>query len=486
MKFNQYLWSLYKQSPDGQATISSFAKRKDYMDDVCLLEKYNPKIKDQFNTDAICNVLESVWCYKVSEYEKEVNTLEDAASLYEEMVSTGWVEKEIIIKPGNYNEMLDLVMFLSLNLSYKYGRFFFPYLYIDEFYHLQKLADYFEIELPQIPKKADYKGRCMYYWELCKVFYIFRIENNLTLHELCAFMYDYAPKRINEEEQTEMPQPSSAWFIGGRIEGYGDKWTTGFWQSNKETKRGDILVHYETSPISAITCMWIAQTDGVIDPFFHYYSNTYIGGKIDIPHITLKELQEDKYFSSHPLVRKNFQGVNGWALSGEDYSKLLRMIKDKGGDILSLPKIYAPTTPKGLEIKHESDVEAKLLKPLLNSMGWHEGTDFIRQLPIHAGRGHRIFPDFALHYNNKPDEEKAKVLIEAKLYMKSNQDVDQAFLQAFSYAKLLESSVIVLCDKVCLIVYEKKEGFSRSRYKKYYWENMNNPDTFKELKNKLE
>mgnify|MGYP006877200295 CR=1 FL=1 len=51
-------------------------------------------------------------------------------------------------------------------------------------------------------------------------------------------------------------------------------------------------------------------------------------------------------------------------------------------------------------------------------MGWYENKDFIRQLPIHAGRGHRIFPDYALHYDNKPDEEKAKVLIEAKFYMK--------------------------------------------------------------------
>lgn len=79
------------------------------------------------------------------------------------------------------------------------------------------------------------------------------------------------------------------------------------WQSNMDTKRGDILIHYETSPVSAITCLWIAQTDGVIDPFFHYYSNTYIGDRIVIPNISLKELKADIYFSNHPLVRKNFQ-----------------------------------------------------------------------------------------------------------------------------------------------------------------------------------
>jgi cytidylate kinase len=118
-------------------------------------------------------------------------------------------------------------------------------------------------------------------------------------------------------------------------------------------------------------------------------------------------------------------------------------------------------------------------------MEWYENKDFIRQLPIHAGRGHRIFPDYALHYDNKPDEEKAKVLIEAKLYMKNNQEIEEAFLQARSYARLLSSSVIVLCDKNCLIVYERKDSFDRDRYKKYYWIDFENPDTFNELKNKL-
>ena len=118
-------------------------------------------------------------------------------------------------------------------------------------------------------------------------------------------------------------------------------------------------------------------------------------------------------------------------------------------------------------------------------MGWHECKDFIRQLPIHAGRGHRIFPDYALHYNNKPEEERASVLIEVKLYMKSNRDIEGAFLQARSYAQLLSSSVIVLCDKICLLAYEKKDNFDRNRYKRYYWTELDNPDVYNELKNKL-
>lgn len=172
-------------------------------------------------------------------------------------------------------------------------------------------------------------------------------------------------------------------------------------------------------------------------------------------------------------------------MSSKDYSELLRMIKAKGFDTETLPKLYAPTIPNNISIVHERDVETQLLEPLLNSMGWYENKDFIRQLPIQAGRGHRVFPDYALHYDDKSNEERAKVLIEAKLHMKNNKKIEEAFLQARSYARLLNSSVIVLCDKDYLIVYERKDSFDRDRYKKYCWGDFENPDIFNELKNRL-
>lgn len=485
MKFNQYLWNLYKNSSEGKSAIAAFSDRKEWMEEERLFEKYNPKIKDSFNSEMICGILEDFWCYKVSEHEgTELQSLEEAGKLYEEIISTGlMIESEEVLKIGDFDRMLELIPFLSMELNYLFGEYFFPYIYIDEFCQLTRLADYFEIELPTIPKKSDYKARCMYYWELCKVFYKFRTGNGLSPDEFSAFMYDYAPNLLTKENNTDMPKPSSAWFIGGLIR-YGGR-TTGFWQSNKETKKGDILIHYETSPVSAITCLWIAQVDGVIDPFFHYYSNTYIGNKIDIPHISLKELKSDEYFSDHPLVRKNFQGVNGWPATGKDYAELMRIIEAKGFDTSKLPQIYTPSLPEGITVENERDVEVNLLEPLLNNMGWYEHKDYVRQLPIHAGRGHRIFPDYALHYDNKPEEEKAKVLIEAKYHMKNNQKIEAAFLQAFSYAKLLLSSVIVLCDKECILVYEKNQGFSRDRYTKYYWEDMKDSDLYNELKNRL-
>lgn len=480
MKFNQYTWDLYKNAPVGQRAFREFKGIGGYT----LLQKYTPYYARFIPEELYNDWLENISCYGVSDYDAPT-TLNEAKNFYESLVTLGiMVNGETWIPRNDFRNMLGFIQPISYILSCFAPKYFFPYLFVCRFFDLKKIADAFDIELPTTPKKPDYKGRCMYYWQLCETFYQFRIENNLSPDDLYAFLYDFAPN-YTIRNKTDIPQPAQAWFIGGHTEKNEIGLDFTFWQANPDTKKGDILVHYETSPVSAITCSWIAQTDGVIDPFFHYYSNTYISGKIDIPHITLKELQSDEFFSKHPLIRKNFQGVNGWPMSSEDYSELLRMIKAKGFDIDTLPRLYAPTLPKNINIEKERDVELILLEPLLNSMGWYESKDFIRQLSIHAGRGHRIFPDYALHYNNKPDEETAKILIEAKFYMKNNQDIEVAFLQARSYACLLESSVIVLCDKACLIVYEKKDSFDRDRYRKYYWGELENPDIFNELKNKL-
>ena len=111
MKFNQYLWNLYKNSPGGKSAISNFSDRKEWMEEERLFEKYNPKIKDGFNSEIICNILEDFWCYKVSEYEgTELDSLNDAEKLYEEVISTGlMIESEEVLKIGDFDLMLEYV-----------------------------------------------------------------------------------------------------------------------------------------------------------------------------------------------------------------------------------------------------------------------------------------------------------------------------------------------------------------------------------------
>lgn len=79
------------------------------------------------------------WCYKVSEYENiEFPELEQAGILYEEIISTGLrIENEQVLDIGDFDRMLEYIPFLSIELNYLLGDYFFPYLYIDRFYELK-------------------------------------------------------------------------------------------------------------------------------------------------------------------------------------------------------------------------------------------------------------------------------------------------------------------------------------------------------------
>lgn len=469
MKFNRFAWDNYLQTERGRNVIDDFSLLGDDPMEIVLSFRYNERMRmiyenDDETKDYISGVLDDYWNYIIGCAQIPQN-IENAKKLYETVISNGLtINGEILVKEEDFKFSLGMNVWITWLLFQLAPEYFFPNLFEFQAHNLYKTADSFDIELPKMPKKSDYQGRCMYYWYLCEAFYKFRTENHLSPVELCAFLYDYAPNFV-AHDNVEMPKPSNVWMIGGKIDER-ELFDTVFWQGNQNTKRGDILIHYETFPVSAITHIWRATTDGLIDPFFHYYGCIYITDGIKVPAISIDELKKDEHFSTHPLVKKNMQGVNGWPMTSEDYSRLLEMIAAKGMDIEKLPKLYAPTIHYNENIKLEEDVEHLLLEPLLESMGF---TDYKRRLPVKAGRGHRIIPDYALHYCDKRNEERAKVLIEAKYYMKTPQDIEAAFLQARSYAKLLDSSVIVLCDKECLIVYERKDWFDRQRYNKYYW-----------------
>ena len=477
MKFNKYTWELYKQTENGRETIKSFENAAHNMSIYDLVSKYSPmeaRLACRENIEDCCELL---WELTIDAMPSPLN-INDARNLYEQIIDGEILYKDgdIFIEKADYKTYLMANMDISFMLFFKAPEYFFPNMFRHHFFDLIKVFDIFGIELPPPPKKSDYRARCMYYWELCEILYSFRKENGLSPYELCAMLYDFG-QGLTKNIPTELPKPSKAWFIGGKIMPIEDLDFT-FWQANEDTMRGDILIHYETSPICAITCMWIAQTDGVIDPFFYYYANTYIGSRIKLPHVTLQELKDDEYFSSHPLVRKNFQGVNGWEISNRDYQEFLRIIQTKKYDTSKLPVLYAPKIAC-TNIKLEKDVEEHLLIPLLDSMGI---TDYMRQVPLRAGRGGRIFPDFALYCTKTDNGYIAKVLIEAKLSMRNKKDAYYAFQQANSYAHLMESSVIVLCDKEMLLVYTNEIGFNRDRYKKFFWVEMGNPDSFNKFK----
>lgn len=413
------------------------------------------------------------------------------------------------IPQSYYKGILSDNLLMSIAMYAYLPGLFIPNFFVMQFAYLKKFAEKYDIDLPGIPGRSDYRKRCIYYLEMCIAIINFAVENGIEdSAEICTFIYGCELPVIKDEYEAEfdkpMPKvPEQAWILVGNY-GQGEKdGKELFWQANELTSKGDIMLFYEKSPVKKLNSVWIALEDGVKDPFFHYYSHTYIGNKIEIPAdkaLNFEDFKNSDYFkkenrgSEGNFVSKNFQDVSGWAVTSDDYSEIKRMLEAKGFDTSVLPSLYEPKILAGVEIINEKDVENKLLKPRLEEMGWKKNEGYFQQVEFPAGRGttgHKMDkrPDFCLHLSGGDRDKEAQVVIEVKLNMKNNQEIKENYDQGVSYAKWGNARVLVICDKNQIRVYErnKKNQFVPfdTPTARFRWEDMQKLEKFNELKKLL-
>ena len=375
-----------------------------------------------------------------------------------------WLENRYFISANKFRQKAATVDALSMYLYY-YDSYFKPILLPHRFDIIQKSCDALGIELSPIPRSKDYKQYLMYYYEMRVVLNEFQKGYALTDGELCACLYDYGARVLldaKEPVESELPEPINVWLTGasekGDFEfldslGKYEITKTSIWACNERTRRGDIVIVYCTSPRSYLHSIWRADSVGIFNPFDYYHCRTTVRDGIRLPKISFSDLKEDSYFSQLPIVRKNLQGINGVKLSAEDYSELLRIVGTKGMEAIDYPRLYVGTPIDFGEIKLEKDVEENILIPILKRMGYNN-TDWTRQLQLKAGRREKAIPDFVFFPQGASHFESSPLVIEAKLDMSSMIEEQKAFRQALSYARMLRSKLMGICDKERLVIYE--------------------------------
>lgn len=475
---NRQLWELYKNSERGKKAIATF----------------NPDVEDIFAGIEDCFELtkeyhgieeENIWYMGAMALMLALTCEEDRLlpndqihqrDCFEKFIDAyrvthwDWNKKEqnwtrgtkpedTLIAPNEYRKKSASLHILSSVLYYECD-FFKPILYPSRFDIIQQNCDLLGIELPTVPHTTNRRAYLSFYYDLCKAMKEFQQEQKLSDAEFCACLYDFAPMLKNDMlPETVLPKPINIWFTGAG--GKGDferldnpeRYPSLIWACNERTRRGDIVVMYCLAPRSYIHSIWRADSNGTFHPFDYYNSRTTLTGGIKIPPISIRELKTDAYFSQLPLVKKNLQGLKGVELSASDYAALLRLIQTKGGDITNLPQLYSPTQIIPQDIAVERDVEEKLLIPLLYELGYTD-TDWTRQLVQKAGRGQKAIPDFVFFPSGELHLQNAPLLIEAKLSMSSQSEFHKAFNQAYSYARLMRASLMGICDKDRLILYQ--------------------------------
>lgn len=489
MQLNPFIWNNYKQTEQGKKAIEIFSGT----DTGLIISTYAKNLPTDNETAA--GFIDDLTAFRTAPVLPDQLDFERARTLLENLADQGVLltyedSKSEEFSPSSYN-FLQLIPILSTWLYYNYPDIFKPYFFKNNFDLLTRIADTFGIVMPPVPLKRYKRERFLYYGALCQAFAEFEQANNLTAAEFCAFIYDFAPAYLQQtvDQESDLPQPTQVWWIGGD-KGGGDfrfldnatTESTSFWQGAEDTRKGDILIMYCLSPRSYIHSVWRATRDGIADPFFHYYSNIYIGHGQKVPPISIHELKADDHFSQNPLVRKNLQGINGYPLTSDDYLRLQQMFAAKGFDTGVLPQLYRHAYAQNKDLQNEREVEVHLIEPLIERLGYST-KDWVRQLPVRMGRGERNFPDYVFLSDITAGFEKASMLIESKFCIKNNRELEDTFKQVWSYGQRLGAGKLVIADKDALWIYARKhDAFDRTAYTKLFWKELENPDSFNLLK----
>lgn len=471
--WNDYVWKIYLKA--GGNEIADFFRKN-------LLESFSKKYANK-----ICE-LHSVYCPSKEISDSLFSSLEDLSNsiaienygfLYGcypilDLLDNNYSMSDIMLifyrglnDNGNMsdNEMFAQfsggIAYYTTFLARFFPEFFVPYYFQYNYNILEKIAQEFDIKLPPIPVKKDYKARLFHYEKVCSAFHDFRTAHRMTLFELCAFLYDFAPKYVGGMDSyiiKALPEPKSAYFIGGTK---GDAFisddpnTVTPWQCSPDTRAGDQIVMYLRTPVSAVDSIWQSVSTGFNDPFFYYYRCTYIAHPQKIKRITQKQLKQDPVFKELSIVKKNMQGINGTELFPSAYNHLLDWAKS------SLPRLTYMTDNDNSNFTREKDVENKRIKPFLKKLGYTEN-EYQQQLYIEIGNhNHALIPDFVIHPIVSSGHQSAAFLIEAKLSIPSAKLLEEAKTQARGYSKLLNAKYSVIAAKEGIWISGAHDDYSK-------------------------
>lgn len=491
--FNKYMWNLYLQS-GGNNVVDMF--RRNLADH--LTEEYAEKVADMrqyycINADA-GRVIEIQIRDLIQTYEDIEKELGEEAE-EDEKIDTEEIPKTYVPVMDSLYETLGLecgtsqrifdefsggMVYYSTNLSVLFPTLFVPYYFQHNYNVLQFIADEFEIELPHVPAKKDYKGRFYFYGEISCTLLNFAKQNELSIYELYAFMYDFAPHYIGGTDSyvvKDLPSPRSAFFIGADSSDQflaDNKSEIVSWQCNPDTRVGDMIVMYMRTPISAVESIWRACSVGFIDPFFYYYRCVYISQPVKVSPFSLEEMRKDKVFKALPIVRKNMQGVNGIELYPSVYNHLLDKMK------ANAPRLEFDKTEEDDEYTCEKDVENKLIKPLLLKLGYRDD-EYEQQLYIEIGNHNKaLIPDFVLLPDKRKGHVSGYAIIEVKRSISSGKSLQQVFIQARSYARVLATKICAVASKEKIWITHNKDDYEEIIFEAT-WKQLNDEDSFYKL-----
>lgn len=514
--FNRYIWSLFRESPQGQKIVQQafprfarFARGSGYADWRLQLNTNipvlvgKPEVSEQPWTpvDPVkLRELLSTWFEESIDLSGDFRRLTEGDGLYYEWTEDETVDEICCTGFGGDEYALDVASNIgpiSTVMHHLQPEAFLPYYFQGRFKLLADICACFDISLPAIPGKLQKQERALFYLDINRSLQEFRRRHGLSPAELNAFLYDFAPACLAEDADSELPAPQRAWFLMAGVGAEADftlldtatAQTESLWRGHRDARRGDVAVLWCASPRAHLHSIWRIVEDGQDDPFAHWYSLVRIGRPQGVPHLKIKDLKANTVLADSPMVRAHFQGCSGKYFLPDDYLALLDECARRGGKVNELPRIPPSppvVLPDGEEILNERAVEIRLIEPLLDQLGFQEQRDWRRQIVVRMGRGEKVYPDYVFGLIEKTDQESAQIIIESKYRIATQKDLLEAFRQGRSYALRLRARRLVLAALEGVWLFDDRQGFSLDNGRNWTWQHLTNAAERKEFSKLLD
>lgn len=513
MKFNRYIWALCCENELVQKriaglqslTLETWAEHYRSMlegDNEPLDDPLFYPLLDEWRKPVCITTVEDV--VRAVQAKPVPHNFESAMNIYRQLLSEG-IECRIFDDNGQMIGTENLtggdiwlaeIHAISFGLFLVYPQFFCPYGFRARFHIFRRICNEFDIPLPaELPIRANHNDRALLYLTLNQSLQEFRQRLDMTPAELCVFLEFAYDKVVSDEVELSdgnaaLPEPMRVWFMtagAGTKEDFEvlDNASSDnlYWQGNLATNLGDICLMWCVKPRSYLHSIWRATSEGFADPFFWGYSIVWIGQPIQIPPIKFSDIAAHPVLSQKSIVRAHFQGSSGKAFTAEEYDAILELISQKNFDISVLPKIQKRFIDQIDGVENERDVELKLVEPLLKDLGY-TNTQWRRQLPIRMGRGTAYYPDYVFNVQSSMrGEEKADMVLEAKFRLANKNQLEEAYLQAKSYALRLQAKIIVLAALEGIWIYVSgRSGFVMTPKIEKTWDNLKQTEHFSQIK----
>ncbi|NJP41527.1 hypothetical protein HCH52_10780 [Oscillospiraceae bacterium HV4-5-C5C] len=495
---NEYIWQLYLKA-EGQQVVDQFehlVSSPDWTDYPTwltnLIRSYCPSesVLEELNVE-LSVLSDPDFPDFLTQIRQEQSRMQEPAdeAAAEELINLemnqlyqDYLDQNSQSKQYAFEAFSEYMVLETTMLALKHPQLFIPYYFRFNYDLFSDITQAFGIELPVLPAKKDYEGRFFLYPQICLALYKFRKAAQLTPCELWAFLYDYAPRYLGHKRQyllQELPEAQSAYFIGSAPNDIflsDDPDYIAPWQCSPDTKAGDWIVMYMKSPVSAVNAVWRSVSTGFIDPFFYYYRCCYISKHKYIKAVALDTLKHDPVLSAMTIVRKNMQGVNGVELQPSQFNYLMRLAEQPETQLSAVCE-----TLNG-PFKQEKDVEKLRIRPLLERLGYSE-SDYKQQLCLILGNHQStLIPDFVLRPVIDPEHYHAFAVVEAKLKIRTQQQLTDAQRQVRGYAKLLNAQYAVVADEDQLWLMASADDYSDSQQNWSWGELAHNADAYSQLR----